>query len=65
MKLENEEQGGPEKMNIHLLRWDMTFPARWPVSHHGGAAAPETSNSFFFLKFLHQSLPLFILFHFP
>jgi len=38
-------------MNIHLLWWDMKFLARWPVSHHGGAAALEAFNLFFFKFF--------------
>jgi len=61
-----EEQRRPEKMNIHLLRRVMKFPAQWPVSHHGGPAAPETFNSLFFLKkILRQKLPLFFLFTDP
>jgi len=50
-----ENKGGPEKMNLHLLRWGMKFLARWQVSHHRGAAAPEASNLFFFKKIIPTS----------
>jgi len=43
----------------------MKFPTQWPVSHQGGAAAPETSNPFFLKFFLHQNLPLSLLFTNP
>ena len=32
------------------IRRAMKFPTRWPVSHHGGATAPEAFNSFFLKK---------------
>jgi len=61
----SEEQRRLEKMKLHLLRRVLRFPARWPVSHHGGAAALETSNSFFLKNFLHRKLPLFFLYPNP
>jgi len=41
------KEGRPEKMKIHLLRRAIQLPARWPESHHGGAAAPENLTLFF------------------